>query len=496
MEETTIDLKEIIKTIKKRRGLITKIFLGMVTLAVIISLLIPPTYEAETNLRIKQPKGLANSLLGDLPMGNSGATKQLMSTYAEILKSRTVVQVVIDKTQTDGVNEEDIPTYEQMLKRITTQPVKDTEILKVKVTAKSPEEAQLVANTLVNTFNERMTYLVRSEQKTIREFIGERLQESKKELEQAEGVLEKYKREQKIVAPDEETKAMVGKFSTIDQLSAENIVAMSAAQARLSTAKQQLNKEKPGFVADSPLIQQYKIKLAELEVKLVSLSSSYTEKHPEVMATRAAIQETNGKLSSEVARVISADAPSMNPIHQGLVQSQIQSEAEISARTAQNQAIKNILSSSEQELGKLPAKEQGLAKVMRDATVNREIYIMLAKRHEEARISEVMEPTDVQVIDIAIAPEKPISPKKRLNVVIAAILGIFVGIGLAFLLEYMNKTVRNSDDVQRYLDLPILGSIPDFDSKVTIEENSGIWSKIKKMIAGNTKGEKKNDYNA
>ncbi|AJQ26009.1 GumC family protein [Pelosinus fermentans] len=486
MEETTIDLKDIIKTLKKRRGLIIKIFTGMVVFAVAISFLVPPTYEAETNLRIKQPKGLANSLLGDLPMGNSGATKQLMSTYAEILKSRTVVQAVIDKTQTDGVSEEDIPTYEQMLKRITTQPVKDTEILKVKVTAKSPEEAELVANTLVNTFNERMTYLVRSEQTGIREFIGERLKESKKELEQAETVLEKYKREQKIVAPEEETKAMVDKFAAVDKLAAENTVAMSAAQARLGTAKQQLNKEKPGFVADSPLIQQYKTKLAELEVNLVSLSSKYTEKHPEVMATRAAINETNSKLSSEISRVITADAPSMNPIHQGLLQSQIESEAEIAARTAQSQAIKGIMTSSEQDLNKLPAKEQGLAKVMRDANVNQEIYIMLAKRHEEARISEAMQPTDVQIIDVAIAPEKPISPKKTLNVVIAAILGLFVGTGIAFLLEYMNKTVRNADDVQQYLDLPVLGSIPDFDSKVTIGE-TGIWSNIKKMVTANSK---------
>jgi succinoglycan biosynthesis transport protein ExoP len=496
VEETTIDLKDIIKTIKKRRGMIIKIFLGMVALAVIISFLIPPTYEAETNLRIKQPKGLANSLLGDLPMGNSGATKQLMSTYAEILKSRTVVQAVIDKVYANETDEKKIPAYDQMLNRITTQPVKDTEILKIKVTAKSPEEAELVANMLVDTFNERMTYLVRSEQTTIREFIGERLKESKKELEQAETVLEKYKREQKIVAPEEETKAMVDKFAAIDKLAAENTVAMASAQARLGTAQQQLNKEKPGFVADSPLIQQYKLKLAELEVKLVSLSSNYTEKHPEIMATRAAITETNGRLTGEISRVINADAPSMNPIHQGLVQSQIESEAEISARTAQSQAIKGIISSSEQELNKLPAKEQGLAKVMRDAAVNQEIYIMLAKRHEEARISEVMQPTDVQIIDVAIAPEKPISPKKALNVVITAILGIFVGTGLAFLLEYMNKTVRSTDDVQQYLDLPVLGSIPDFNSKVTIGKEAGMWSKIKQIVTANSKGEKKNDYNA
>ena len=478
MEETTIDLKDILKTIKKRGKLIASIFCGTVILAVVVSLLMPPTYEGETNLRIKQPKGLANSLLADLPMGNTGATKQLMSTYAEILKSRTVVQVVIDATQS---GKEVVPTYEEMLKRITTLTVKDTEILKVKVKASSPEEAKLVTNLLVDTFNDRMTYLVRSEQTSIREFIGERLKESKKELEQAEKLLGDYKREQKIVAPEEETKAMVEKFAAIDKMGAENTVAIVSAQASLATARQQLSMEKPGFVADSPLIQQYKGNLAELEVKAVSLAASFTDKHPEVIATQAAINETKGKLRQEISAVISANAPSMNPIHQGLIQSQIQSEVEIAARGAQKQAIQSILNTSQQELNSLPAKEQGLTKVMRDAAVNQEIYIMLAKRHEEARISEVMQPTDVQVIDVAIEPDKPISPKKTLNVVIAAILGLFIGLATAFILEYMNKTIRTAEDVQHYLELPVLGSIPDFDSKTTLNIKTSLWAKLQSL---------------
>ena len=90
---------------------------------------------------------------------------------------------------------------------------------------------------------------------------------------------------------------------------------------------------------------------------------------------------------------------------------------------------------------------------------------MLAKRYEEARISEVMEPTDVQIVDVAIAPERPIKPRKTLNVAIAAVLGLFVGTGLAFALEYMNRTIRTADDVEQYLGLPVLGSIPAVDSE-------------------------------
>lgn len=483
MDEQTLDLRDIIKTIKKRRRMIGSVFFGFIALTAIISLLIPPTYEAETTLRVKQSKGLASSLLSELPMGG-GNTKQLMSTYAEIIKSRTVIQEVIEKTQ---LGKDKIPDYEDMLKLISTQPVKDTEILKIQVRAKSREEAQNVANVLVETFNDRMTFLVRSEQKVVREFIGQRLQESKQELDRAETLLQKYKNEQKIVAPAEETKAMVDKLTNISKLAAENYVNLASAQARFGSAEQQLAKEKPGFIADSLVIQQYKTKLADLEVQLVSLSQKYTDKHPEVLAIRAAIGEARTKLNMEISRVVNADAPSANPIHQGLLQAKIESEAEIAASTAQKQAIDKVITDSEKELAKLPAKEQGLGRVMRDAAVAQEIFIMLSKRHEEARISEVMQPTDVQIIDSANLPEKPISPKKMLNVAVAAILGLFVGTGGAFALEYMNKTVRTAEDVRQYLDLPVLGSIPNFESE-NQENKQSLWSRITQSATWTRRG--------
>ncbi len=479
MDETTLDLRDIFKTIKKRRGIIIKIFLFMVISAVIISLVIPPTYEGETTLRVKQPKGLGDSLFANISGGSFNA-KQLMSTYAEILKSRSVVQKVIDETQEP--NDEGLkPRYENFIKLITTQPVKDTEILKVSVKAKSPDEAKVVTNFLVHTFINRLTELVRLEHKTVREFIGQRLTEAKKDLEQAEKALEQYKRAEKIIDAEEQTKVIMERLSTVDKLAADNRVGLSAAQAKLASAKQQLGDQNPGFIADSPLIQQYKSKLADYEVQLVSMLAKYTEKHPQVIALRAGINETKLALGTEIQRVVRAEAPSMNPIHQALMQAKLQAEAEIDIRLAQQVAINRILAEGEKQLSTLPAKERGLAQVMREAKVNQEIYVMLAKRYEEARIAEVMEPTEVQVVDMAIAPEKPIAPRKALNVVIAAMLGLMLGTGTAFVQEYLNKSIYNAEDVREYLDLPVLGSIPDFTGDEP-QQNKGTWRKLKDIL--------------
>lgn len=133
----------------------------------------------------------------------------------------------------------------------------------------------------------------------------------------------------------------------------------------------------------------------------------------------------------------------------------------------------------------MPAKEQGLARVMRDVSVAQEIYIMLAKRHEEARISEVMQPTDVQVIDTADLPDKPVKPKKARNVVAAAMLGIFAGLAWAFFQEYMDKSIRTPEDVRQYLDLPILGSIPDMEKDDEQSPKPGLWVRIKQLVCLN-----------
>jgi succinoglycan biosynthesis transport protein ExoP len=470
--ETALNLKDLLRILRKRRALILTVFLGVVTAATIISFLLPKVYEAETTLRVKQTKGLGESLLSELPMGNPLSTKQQMSTYAEIIKSRTVITRVIRLTRR---RREKPLSYQAMLGRIVLNPVRDTEILKLQVRGSYPQETQIVANTIVEVFLERLFSLARSEQTVIREFIAERLKAAKKELAQAEKTLENYKNRHKIVIPAEETKNLVTRLADLHKLVAENQIELATAQARLEYTKQQLADEKRDFIAENPLIEQLRLKLMELEVELASLAQKYTDNHPQTRAVRAAIAETKQKLSQEVARVINAEAASENPIHQGLWQNKLQTEAELSALIAQKHALDAIVARGEKVLTKLPATEQGLMRIMRNVLLAQEIYVMLAKRYEEARISEAMQPTGVQVIDRAEIPERPIGPKRKFNITVAAFLGLLSGIGLALILEYLYKVIVNEEDVARYLDLPVLGNIPDF--KVDAR-SKGFWKRM------------------
>jgi succinoglycan biosynthesis transport protein ExoP len=455
-DEQVLDLADVIQVVRRRFRLILIIFSATVMITAALSFLIPPTYEGLTTLRIKQSKSLDNSLLAN-PHESGMGMQKLLSTYAEIIRSRTVIDTVIAKTQSKRIR------YEKMLSRITIEPVKDTEILRIKVEAESARKAMFAANILVDTFLVRLAKLVRSEETAVGDFIDSYLISAKQDLDSAEQALEKFKRDQRITAPDEETKALLNRVSGMNQLKAENSITLAAAQAKLEAANRELSPGKNELIPDSPLIGQYKTKLADLEVELVGLLHNDGGDNPQVAATRTEIEDVRTKLNAEISRVVNTEGASMNPVYQNLLQGKLQASLDVAAANAQGAALRKITASAEEEIGKLPAREQQLVRLTRNVSLTQEIYVMLMKRRGEAKISELMVPTDVQIVDRAVLPDKPAKPNKLLNIVVAAFLGLFAGVGLAFWLESMNASIYTADDVTNYLNLPVLGNIPDFE---------------------------------
>ena len=192
MEEITIDLKDLFETIwqeKKKVAAVTAVCMALGGLYLVIA---PPVYQSTSLLRIKQDQGLADSIMSKVTGGNTANDKQRMMTDAEILKSRNVVLPVIEQTEERNSSGE-LPTYEAYVKsHIITKPYKDTEILEVDVTGKSPEQARKANELLVQGFMNRLTELSHDEQRRTREFLEQRLGTSKGELNDAENKLQQY----------------------------------------------------------------------------------------------------------------------------------------------------------------------------------------------------------------------------------------------------------------------------------------------------------------
>ncbi|WP_066633662.1 YveK family protein [Desulfolucanica intricata] len=80
------------------------------------------------------------------------------------------------------------------------------------------------------------------------------------------------------------------------------------------------------------------------------------------------------------------------------------------------------------------------------------------------KITEIMKLDNVNIVDAAVPPQAPEKPNKKLNILIAGVVGLMAAVGLVFLLEYLDQTIKTEDDVNNYLELPVLGAIPKIDS--------------------------------
>lgn len=462
MDEETIDLRELFYVIVNNIKSIAKCTGVFLLLAILYLLIASPVYESESLLRIKQPRGIGSSILETVTGGNTMATKQLMSTYAEILKSRSVVVPVIEATE--EAKDGKFPEYTAYIKsRVATVPFKDTEILKLTANAKTPEQAQLINRMLVDGFLKRLTDLTRTEQRATKDFLTGRVVEARAELGRAESALQDYKKQHQIISPTDSVKALTERLLLVDKNKAENQLAMAVAQAKLEALNGQLGGEARSS-ADSATVKQYRAKLAELEMTRAGYLEKYTEKHPKMIDINAEIDNVREQLQDEAAKVAALQAPSDNPVHQGLLSQKYISEAEIAASEARAEALKAVDKQNEAMIGKLPQVEQGYVRVERDAQVAQEIYVMLAKRLEEAKVAEAAVSTEVQVVDTATLPDRPIKPRKAATLAIAVLLGALLSSVFCIARELMNRRIQTEEDVANYLGVPVLGIIPDVDS--------------------------------
>ena len=484
-QEYTIDLMELFSIVMENLKTITKIAAAFVALAILYLLIASPVYESTALLRIKQQQGLGSSLLDAATGGSAQMNQRQMSTYAEILKSRSVVVPVIEATEEEKDGK--YPAYDNYVQgRITTAPFKDTDILSVKVNANEPGKAQKANQMLLATFLERMTELTRVEQTATKNFLQNRTDAAKQDLDKAETALQDYKIDNKILSPSDSAKLFLDRITLAEKEAAANRIEMGTAQAKLNAANSILGGS-GSFTADNRVVQAYNAQLAKLEAERISYLDKYTEKHPRMIELNDQIAELKAKIQEEVRKVAALQAPSDNAVHQRLVMGKFQSEGELIAAQQKDALLKEIIEQNNRDLELLPAVEKGYVKVARDAQVASELYVMLAKRLEESKVAEVMVPNNVQIVDEPTFPEAPVAPRKGRTLVLAALLGLLAGCGYVITKELMNRTIRTEDDVKNYLDLPVLGAIPDEDSmarimaKGTEEESTGLLGKVRTL---------------
>ncbi len=459
MEMEEMDLREYWDIIVKKRGIVAIVFIVTVLAVTVYSLLATPIYEAFTTVIVRESGLSMQSMFLEGVMGGTG-TANTAQNYMQIMKSRTILEQV-----SNILGSEDL-TPRALEKAITVQPIQGSDVLKISMESPEPELAQRTVNTLADVFINWNTLYQRDDRRTARLFIEVQLEGAAENLRLAEEELKAYKERERVFSLADETVAKIAQVSQLEANLTETQIAIQEVQERIGQVRASLEREDETLISSTTIAQntfvtEYRRRLSDLEIRLSSAREKYTDRHPTIISLLAEIEDVKAKLAEEVQRVIGTETMSVNPVHRQLYGNLIDLEVETMGLHARETALLTLIAEQEKELDLLPTRELELARLMRNAKVMEELYLLLRTRYEEARISEVMQTADVQVIDDAILPENPVKPRVKLNIAIGIVLGLFLGVGLAFLLEFMDNTINDQDDVERWLGLPVLAQIPE-----------------------------------
>lgn len=458
--DETLDLRELTRALFRRKGIIMLMVIVSVVTAFVASSRMPRIYEASTTILVKDPSGSAERFFLE---GIQGIGRNQISNYVEILRSRTLAKRAAAALGNNW--DEHDPEFAAFRRSISIQPVSGTEAIRISVQGEDQVRVSGVANAVANAFIEFSREMNQTEASSARLFIEEQLAVVEAQLRQAELALQRYREEERVLNPTEETRILLGRSTELETRYAETQLAYDEATRRLAEIRRRLEAEDQTLVSsttisNNPMINTLRGSIFSLEAELAGLRNQYSDEHPQVLSVKAKIAEAERQLSAEVERMVSNETRTFNPIYQSLLVELTTLETESVLYTSRLEALETQMQLAEQRLDGLPEKEVTLARLIRDQSVAEQIYLLLRNTYEEVRITEAMKTADVMVVDPSIVPKNPIKPRVSLNVAIAAFLGLFVGVGLAFVLEFLDTSLKSAEEAEAFLELPVMGRIP------------------------------------
>ncbi len=506
-EEKRITLADYLRILLRRKWLIVLTFISFLGAAVGFSFIAVPVYEATTTIMIEKEGGMEDHIFS---VSNFMKKEVAIKTQVEILKSRTLTEGVIDAVlaSPEGEAFQDmmtgknglLPTRGQMAKSLQANlkvtPIRDTDIIEVKVTAKKPGMAALLANTVASEYHQQSLRLSRGEISEVRQFLQEQSAIVQDSLRLAEEELKTYMQEEEVSALPEETAELVKQLATFESMLNEAKIELEANQKRLDHMKKQLSQRKSQLLDEitqtsTPMIAKLREEITDLEaMRAEYVAQGFEETHPKMQQILTRIKETKANLIEEISQLVSRELTLKDPLSysQDLVSKILAMEIEMQSLSAKADALKTIVNRYSQKMNVLPEKSLRLARLQRSTNVGENIYLMLKEKYEEARIKEAGQIGNVRIVDQAIAPEKPVRPKKKLNVLLGAFLGLLLGGGFAFFLESLDSSLKSIEDIEDQ-GLGVLGYVPKIKRREvahgTEEQEGHMGNKEVRRVASN-----------
>ncbi|MDQ6824202.1 MAG: polysaccharide biosynthesis tyrosine autokinase [Candidatus Eremiobacteraeota bacterium] len=465
---TEADVNSILRVLSRHRWAMFAIFATFLSLIVIFSLLTPRKYIAAVTLIAGNSgaSGLNQQDLTSIPVLNALLASnggQSPETYVALLQQRPLADAVIkDLKLSTGPRE--------LLSHVSVTPVTNTAMLALKASWSDPQTAANIANRFADVFVERERDLVSGQVGSALEFLAKQLPTAEAKVKQTSAALAAYQVAHSLADINNQTQTVVNRVSAIESRIGENQVDKGQAQAQLASATAQRQSmastiQGSATIEKNPILSQLQIQLSQVRLQLQSARNQYTAQHPIVIALRQQESELMQQIASQQSTVMVYNNIVPNPIYQQLNQQAATLRAQIAGNDAQIALLQSQLHTASMALKKLPVESLQLANLQRKSKLAEDMYNALQKKQSEALISKTTSLSDVAVTEPASADDVVVTPDLRFNFMVGFVVALVFSICGAFILDFLDNSIKDAEGALRELGLPVLTTVPKITAK-------------------------------
>ena len=344
----------------------------------------------------------------------------------------------------------------EFLDKLKIEPIRNSRLVKVHFDSQDPNLAKQIPNTLAELYIQQNLETRFKATEQAKEWLTRQLDDLKGKVEKADEALRAFASKHGIISLEEKENIVIQRLSELNE-------ALSKAEAE-RMAKEALYRQTQAPDPDSlppilenKLVQELKQTYIQLEAQYIKLSQSlFKPDWPELKRMKDQMETVQNRINGEIKKIVAG----------------MKNEYESSLR-------KEILLRNAFEEQKARAMEMQQRAIQynilkREADTNKELYKGLLQRMKEAGVSAGITASNIQVVDQAEMPIKPFKPNKKLNLLLAAVVGLFLGVGLAFFLEHLDDTIKTPEDLQEVIRLPSFGIVPEgaYERRRLVDSNN------------------------
>jgi capsular exopolysaccharide synthesis family protein len=467
-----MELTEIWEIIRRRKWIILQALIVVSLVAVIGSFLITPSYEASSKILFVKAKKGAGFDLGSIGLSSLSSiitTSTDLNVNKVLATSRPYMEKMVLRLQlrdeegrllnpdklTQGGPVSAIKGGMFPEPRISISQYEKTDILQIKAVSSNPDEAMMMANTLGQIMVDENQSSVRAEYRNARIFVEGQLSDVKGQYNKALLKITDFRKKEQTLDLRIETKLAVEKMAELLKEKEDNIIDLAEARAKLGRLKEQLAKENLGFLSastlqENPHINVLKKRLTDLRLQLVQARSDLTERHPQVLSVSEQIKMAEAELSKEI-KVYRSSAPELTML-----------ERQIASLEAHLKGVNGDIDKYFKAFGGLPDKVHKQAGLDMELNVAQHRYSSLLDSLHRVEMAEASTLSEIRVVEPAVSPLVPVSPNKALNGLLGVFVGLVFGLGLAFITEYQDDTIRTAEDAEELKSIALIGMVPMF----------------------------------